>query len=369
MVRPLYQPAADATLIRAADGNAGLWYDKFCGCWSINPWKMKADDPEGGKLAWIDTLTRQALGQGQQLEEIANRRIQLSLLQGGRSLVFRTDSRFVTGLGRSHPVENGFAWHHTLGTPYLPGSSIKGMVHAWAKHQLDPKPDKAILARLFGGPGQAGAVCFLDAVPINPVKVEADVITPHYAPWSTDDPPGDWKSPRPIPFLVTASGLRLLFTLLPSGQGNSSDLQQVESWLIDSLKWAGAGAKTAVGYGRMAADRERTEELVNVVLKEMQQRQKEREEAERLASLNPLEQELEVIAQQAAQLPRHRAWIIAVESGRWSNQPAIELSVLKHIEQTMRGNDYWRETHSKKHAKKFNDTQKVRQLLARHNPA
>ena len=84
----------------------------------------------------------------------------------------------MTGLGRSHPVENGFAWHPTLGMPYLPGSSVKGMVRAWAEQETDPRPASEELDRLLGKQNSAGSVCFLDALPIKPVKLEADVMTP-----------------------------------------------------------------------------------------------------------------------------------------------------------------------------------------------
>lgn len=385
MARPLYQPAADATPTRAADGNAGLWYDKFCDKWKVpdrtrgTDWSLEADKSDNKdsspKLKWMKTLTGQAHGAAAQLEETTTRLIRLSLQQGGVSLVFLTESRFVTGLGRSHPVENGFAWHPTLGTPYLPGSSIKGMVRAWAEQEADqqddPGPDKDTIARLFGAPGQVGKVCFLDAVPIAPVRVEADVLTPHYAGWSPADPPGDWKAPKPIPFLVTAAGLRLLFTVLPNGRQAKDDLSQddlkhVETWLTDALTWAGAGAKTAVGYGRMELDRSKSDELLQAERQRQQQMQKARDAAEHLASLDPLDRELEDIARGEPNFPRHRAWIKAVESGRWDDQAAIKRTVLERIEATMRRDDYWRETFSKKHEKKYNATRKVQELLARH---
>ena len=77
----------------------------------------------------------------------------------------------------SHPVENGFAWHPTLGMPYLPGSSIKGLVRAWAREHAEDSPAPDTMTRLLGGPGRAGSVCFLDAVPTAPAQLEADVIS------------------------------------------------------------------------------------------------------------------------------------------------------------------------------------------------
>ena len=39
----------------------------------------------------------------------------------------------------------------------------------------------------------------METVPIEAVRLEADVMTPHYAGWSADEPPGDWMPPAPIP--------------------------------------------------------------------------------------------------------------------------------------------------------------------------
>lgn len=119
---PLYKEAAHAR--RQPSGNVGLWFDKFCNQWSADPWTMK-----DGKLAWLKTL--EGTHGPEHLAEVLHRRRLLIDRCGGKHAVFVAESRFVTGLGRSHPLGNGFVWHATLGTPYLPGSSIKGMVRAW----------------------------------------------------------------------------------------------------------------------------------------------------------------------------------------------------------------------------------------------
>lgn len=373
MVCPLYTPVAHVTPTRAGHGNAGLWYDKFCNKWPASQWSLKGGGQGSNpKLSWIDTLTDHVHGVPDQVEEYANRLIRLSIQQGGLSLVFHAESRFVTGLGRSHPVENGFAWHHTLGTPYLPGSSIKGMVRAWAEKQADPTPDSSIIKRVFGAPGQAGAISFLDALPIAPVTVEADVLTPHTAAWSPSNPPGDWCSPGPVPFLVTAAGLRLLFTVVPCGKAAAGDLDLVETWLKDALTWAGAGAKTAVGYGRMGLDQPKTDDLWQAEQQRQQRKQEALHEQKRLASLGPLDLELEKLsaAEPATSPPPppYRAWIKAVESGRWRDQPATALQVLDRIETAMRQSGDWKEISQKKNQNKpdrrFKLTNHVKELRA-----
>ena len=254
--RPLYCGTEKAKLYD--NGNAGLWYDKFCDQWTL------PESTSGGKFAefdktkmrWIATVTKGPQGNSEELQQFVQRQLNLVKALKGHFAVYTTESRFVTGLGRSHPVENGFAWHQTLGTPYLPGSSVKGLVRSWTKLDADPEPTGDTLRRLLGDRDTAGSISFLDAIPIAPVPLEADVMTPHYAGWSKSDPPGDWRSPTPIPFLTTAAGTQFLFGVFPCATVIQDDLCTVMSWLRSALEWAGAGAKTAVGYGRFCHDSE-----------------------------------------------------------------------------------------------------------------
>lgn len=239
-MRPLYRESSDVQ--RAEPGNAGLWYDKFCDLWPAQP------DPEKPglgtkKASWIEQVTRRPVGDAELLHDYYARRRQLVERSGGRLLCVRTTSRLVTGLGRAHPVENGFAWHPILGTPYLPGSSLKGLLRAWAQSTDE------VDARL-GTPGGRGDVMLLDALPLGPVQLELDVMTPHYGDYyGSDQPPGDWMSPTPVPFLVVAPGAAFHFALIPRGEQARASLDEIERWLLGALAELGAGAKTAVGYG------------------------------------------------------------------------------------------------------------------------
>jgi CRISPR-associated protein Cmr6 len=239
--------------------HAGLWYDKFCNVWegTQSPGRSGCKIEAKRKLKWIKTVTRQPVGHAALLSEYATRRRSMIAALGGRCLDLVTESRFVTGLGREHPVENGFAWHSTLGTPYLPGSSVKGIVRAWA-HQ--PEAGAASdWETIMGKLEQAGRVIFLDALPLEPVGLEPDVMTPHYADYyegsnPDEHPPGDWLSPTPIPFLVVAPGAHFQFAVVPNTSGDACHLSSVEAWLREALAWMGGGAKTAVGYGRFVPD-------------------------------------------------------------------------------------------------------------------
>ncbi len=256
MPLPLYElgsrPSYDAGI-----ANAGLWYDKFCDQWSED-WKrgLRQEMGRNGKLEWIKGIVKEPTGDPKLIREAAKRRSNLLLSCGGLSLHFRTDGPFVTGLGRNHPVENGFAWHHALGVPYLPGSSVKGVVRSWSKSWRSVGEED--VNRILGPRGSlspsVGTVIFLDVLPVTAVQLKADVMTPHYAPYyQQGEPPADWHSPIPISFLVVDSGQEFHFGLMPRHAKRKEDLEDckiVSVWLIEALKNIGAGAKTAVGYGR-----------------------------------------------------------------------------------------------------------------------
>lgn len=251
MARPLYRCPV---VPEFKGGHPGLWYDKFCDKWS-DDWHLKTvGDNDSPKLSWINTLIARVNADkgssGKLLADYARRLFDLVAGRGGASMVATSQSRFVTGLGRSHPVENGFAWHPTLGAPYLPGSSLKGLTRAWAlsEHSRDE------VDRILGVPGRTGSVAFLDAVPVKPVTLEADVLTPHYANWDQERLPGDWRSPVPVPFLVTAPGLSMLFGIIPISRSGRDDVATAREWLVSALDEYGAGAKTALGYGQFRVD-------------------------------------------------------------------------------------------------------------------
>lgn len=257
--RPLYNGARDARLTSTTVGNAGLWYDKFCDRWQ-GDWSGLGDS---GKQDWIalianeDGTAGKRVGNAELLREIAERQKYLVSARDGTWFRLASVWRFASGLGRSHPVENGFAWHHGLGTPYLPGSGVKGVARAWARWKLEDKTEEELRAedvtRIFGpdeGAVAVGSVIFLDALPVEPVALAADVMTPHYSPWyQRGETPGDWHSPTPIPFLTVGLGQTFQFAVLPRTPADKADCETAATLLKGALQTLRAGAKTAAGYG------------------------------------------------------------------------------------------------------------------------
>ncbi len=280
----------------SANSNAGLWYDKFFNGWD----DALAAVPEGNKADWVKNSAN-TCGESSALNEQYQRLQCLVTARSGCMRHFKTDGRFVTGLGREHPVENGFAWHHTLGVPYLPGSSLKGVLRAWAREQDVGRAD---MVRIFGPDdchtAGVGSVLFFDAIPPTPVCLQADVMTPHYGKYYQDEPartpPADWHNPVPIPFLVVADAQTFVFALAPRRLNHSQDKQDCETvtrWLEEALAWLGAGAKTALGYGRFKPDQATTETVAEEQRQVREQHEHDAALATRMQNLSPLAQELE----------------------------------------------------------------------------
>jgi len=373
---PLYREAVAQPPTLDSSGHAGLWYDKFCNQWRVNThnrcWSLSAEEKEkereNPKLAWIKTVTG-GRGHSDLLEEYKTRLVRFAHTRNGRYWVIKTASRFVTGMGRPHPVENGFAWHHTLGTPYLPGSSLKGLLRAAAE---DLGAERGLIDRLLGNEQKktAGALSVLDMLPLKPVQLEADVMTPHYANWTADDLPGDWRSPTPIPFLTVAADQSFLAIVVPRGNGNSvavsdEDWQAVERWLEHGLRLLGAGAKTAVGYGRMEIDQQETPKLREQFQQQLEEERRRQQEQERLAQMDPLERELEEIKRGITD-PNKRpwlAWLDELDKGRWRQDRELERRVAQRIKEEMERENRWRPVSKKKNPEKDHDHQRTLQVM------
>ena len=370
MTLPLYDQTMHDTARRNPRGHAGLWYDKFCNTWNQdgNAWRMTAGhDGHNPKLTWINTVTGQRVGEAQRLDEYASRMTQLVESRGGRWAALTTESRFITGLGRSHPVENGFAWHPTLGVPYLPGSSIKGMTRAWAVAEGEPCE---LVKLLFGEQDHGGGINFLDAVPIEPVQLEADVMTPHYAGWSEDDPPGDWRSPTPIPFLSAAAQCTFLFAILPGKDTDASHMNRAWCFIGDALAWAGAGAKTAVGYGRLveaggtAQMEQRRTRSAAIQAERERQIQAEVEREERLARLSPVQRQIHEALERRNNPDEPATTTIyqMIERDIWSGPERTE--ALHWLADRMRADGRWKETTNARRPERDRDHQRTLQIKA-----
>ena len=312
---PLYRQSAP----QPGDAmHCGLWFERFFSAYTAG----FDDIDHEQRNEWLNEFSHAHKTDGDQgvLKAKAEHMQGLAASQGGQARIYHCAGAFVTGLGNPHPLENGFTWHHTLGTPYLPGSAVKGLVRSVIEtaFQGEAQARSALLQRWFGTaekgdvPEHSGSFIFMDALPVRRCQLHVEVMTPHMNKWyekgrktplDVDTQPGDWHAPVPITYL-TARNLFLQMIILPRpGAGDAAVLQQElqDLWqaLDYGLQYLGAGGKTAIGMGRMERN-EKEEERLNEI-RQAKQRQAE------LKSLSPAMQEVQAFinefSDQHAQYP------------------------------------------------------------------
>ncbi len=238
--------------------NAGLWLDKYITSLS----KDNKDDPSKPKLA--REVTR--INEPEHYETIYN--TWKDILENGLNAVCRkakVQNRMAVGLGADGVLETSVALHRTYGTPYIPGSALKGLAAAFARHYCgdDWQPDskKGYYKIVFGTNDEAGYVTFFDALYVpnsghDKKALHFDIMTVHHESYYQGKqdgkgnhlPPADWDDPNPIPF-ISATGEYLIALAAPADC--EAWLNTTHMILEEALKCEGIGAKTSSGYGRM----------------------------------------------------------------------------------------------------------------------
>lgn len=225
-----------------------------------------------------------------------------------KDCTFKPEWRLTLGLGGASVFDTDITLHHIYGVPYIPASSIKGVVRSYIiETAFDNNEAKAVKRKEFcdifgcskeheihtkGQNGkmtkrtvlswygeqhkakkikyydQRGHITFFDALPTDSSKIHIsmDIMNVHYkdyydSPKEKDGtykkdnmkPPADWSNPTIINFL-TVKNTPFQF-LLASKDDSLIDLKidgkTIDKWLKEALEEHGIGAKTAVGYGYM----------------------------------------------------------------------------------------------------------------------
>jgi len=161
-------------------------------------------------------------------------------------------------------MENAtLALHPHFGTPFIPGSALKGIAGhvAWCEWKSADEENRELYAsmitEIFGFPvgnkefdadlkskveTRSGAIAFLPAHCIGMARLEADLVNSHTG-----------RSPIPVFFPAVAAGTVFQFSLMllqrKVGTRPETLMDFAESWLRQGLREHGAGAKTNAGYG------------------------------------------------------------------------------------------------------------------------
>ena len=146
MTAPLPKSLA-APLQLPPAAHTGLWFDKFCNRWPVNPdenrldaWSLKSFTRGQGKdkeeinpkLDWIKTVTDKKVGDEKLLVEHTTRLSALAQTSGGKAVFYKTAGRFATGLGRDrdlNPPPRTFRQEHGLLNHQVGHAMLSGAKH------------------------------------------------------------------------------------------------------------------------------------------------------------------------------------------------------------------------------------------------
>ncbi|MCC5899809.1 MAG: type III-B CRISPR module RAMP protein Cmr6 [Phormidium sp. BM_Day4_Bin.17] len=195
----------------------------------------------------------------QRLEQL-NKRTKLLAERGQQGKTFQVKSSWRIRVGGHRGPESILLpAFDSLGMPYLPSSTLRGVARNQAvrdlmqQQQLNWKQANKAVAPWFGDldapnkADQAGKVVFLDAYPL-PKHMGLSVDMANNI-WSWDG--GNLKySPNPNPFLSLKEPTFLIGLRLASTCQDLKVLEKVKAWLIKGLQ-SGIGAQVNSGYGEL----------------------------------------------------------------------------------------------------------------------
>jgi len=243
--------------------NLSLYFSRLC---------KEIDDPaskeHAAKEFAIKRLESGLSDQAFDLYRLAYNNWRQAWENNSNALCFEMSARtpLVVGMGDQNIHEFGLSLQHPWGTPFIPGSAIKGVTstHAqqsddadWQRNLKNAEPDGKYAETVFGGVNAdkkrtAGGIGFADAwwIPDFKRPFQADIINVHYRTYyqgSDGAWPDGMDAPLPVQFIVIKPGVRFLIVLT----GDVNWCRVVKQIVRAAAEERGFGAKTRVGYGRM----------------------------------------------------------------------------------------------------------------------
>ncbi len=234
-------------------GNYSLFFHKFA---HYKNQDLKKDDNGTQVFLGVFSCDDELL---QNKIDSQNRLIAFNQMGGG-IIGAKLVSNLITGVGISTPLEIGMSLDFNLGVPYIPGSTLKGIlryaycVNYGRENNVEEVPShEAGLVALFGSEDhkepQSGGIAFLDAYPENP-KLALDIMNPHTGSYyKAKSQPDDTESPVPIKFLALEKGTKVKFQYLFLNTEAKKYQTELENAYELALTELGIGAKTMSGYG------------------------------------------------------------------------------------------------------------------------
>ena len=237
--------------------HAGLILNKFLPKFDNN------DLNKGEARIRLFQMAIDALNEALPLYQIAYARY-LNALDHALIRFFEATGRMAIGLGATTVLETGVTLHYTYGTPYLPGSAIKGLASSycsqvWGREDAHFGMDGKYYKTLFGTQASAGFLTFHDAW-IDPDTLSnsllLDVMTVHHPDYYSSKPenvvaPTDFDDPNPVSFLSIKGRFAVPISCEVQNEEGKRWTELAMELVTEALQEWGIGAKTYSGYGQM----------------------------------------------------------------------------------------------------------------------
>ncbi len=138
----------------------------------------------------------------------------------------------------------------------------------------------------------------------------------------------------------------------------------LEAAFKHAFDWLGFGAKTAVGYGAMNRDRKQEDRIRQEREVRERDERKARERQERLASMDPIDREIEQVLEERTDKDLKKSTAIhqEISRGRWTGDDKVK--VARRLKAMMQQDKCWRERSEKKNPAKDKDHQRTLQVMA-----
>jgi CRISPR-associated protein Cmr6 len=136
-------------------------------------------------------------------------------------------------------------FHPVYGVPYVPSSSLKGFLRAWARKTKSDE-FKQILGFIEGEDASLARVQILDAFPTKPC-LKLDMANPQWK-W---DRPGKQVTYGTVPHpLLSMAEVTLKIGIVRTSLGTVADVATAKAWLEQAFQAEGLGARVSAGYGQ-----------------------------------------------------------------------------------------------------------------------
>ena len=259
-------PLAIRNKLNSPQCNFGLYSPRMVS-WVMNKkGELKSDEDYMQKLYNKSKQTYPSLNKLLETKH-AQQNYYLKTLKGVQilSIIAKLSSPFITGLGSGHPTETGMILDRNLGVPYIPASSVKGVLRLACAINIARKDgsnevdlENETLVKYFGSESDSkpkrGQLVILDVYPKAISQLKIDIMNPHNQNYYSgkNKQPVETESPNPIKFLTVPKGTEFIFNFafLSFSKEAKCDENELNDIIDTAFKTVGFGGKTSIGYGR-----------------------------------------------------------------------------------------------------------------------